>query len=101
MTTQQKPNKTMNYNLLINDEQCDPPTIAVMKDVNLKEREVFIANVELILQEHYGVNTVSFEDGFPEWISSRPYPRFQVQYTAESEEDFYTGELDISCVAIY
>jgi hypothetical protein len=96
-----KTQETRTYNLLINDEQCDPSTIAVMKDVNLKEREVFIANVELILQEHYGVNTVSFKDGFPEWISSQSYPRFQVEYEAESEEDHYSGELDISCVAIY
>jgi hypothetical protein len=94
----------MNYNLLVNNYSEDTPAIAVIKDVNLEKLDSFISTLELVLQEHYcGSNSVTFPNGFPDDVSSRPYPVFCVDFQVEDNngDDLWEGQVEISCIAIY
>lgn len=93
----------MNYNLLVNNYSEDTPAIAVIKDVNLEKLDSFISTLELVLQEHYCVNTVTFPNGFPDYVSSRLYPVFCVDFkvTEDYGDTLWEGQVEISCIAIY
>ena len=92
----------MNYNLLVNNYSEDTPAIAVIKDVNLEKLDSFIPTLELVLQEHYcGASSVTFPNGFPDYILSRPFPIFNVDFKVENEDDLWSGQVEISCIAIY
>jgi hypothetical protein len=93
----------MNYNLLVNNYSEDTPAIAVIKDVNLKKLDSFISTLELVLQEHYCVNTVTFANGFPNDISSEPFPIFFVDFkvTEDYGDTLWDGQVEISCIPIY
>jgi len=94
--------QNMNYNLLVNNYSEDTPAIAVIKDVNLEKLDSFISTLELVLQEHYcGANSVTFPNGFPDYVSSRPYPVFSVDFKVENEDDLWEGQVEISCIPIY
>jgi len=93
----------MNYNLLVNNYSEDTPAIAVIKDVNLEKLDSFISTLELVLQEHYCVNTVTFPNAFPDDVSSRIYPVFCVDFkvTEDYGDTLWEGQVEISCIPIY
>jgi len=94
----------MNYNLLVNNYSEETPCIAVIKDVNLKELDSFISTLELVLQEHYcGGSSVTFPNGFPDYISSKPFPVFWVDFQVEEDngDTLWNSRVEISCIAIY
>jgi hypothetical protein len=85
----------MNYNLLLNNYSEDIPAIAVIKDVNLEKFDSFISTLELVLQEHYcGSNSVTFPNGFPDDVSSRPYPVFCVDFQVEDNNGDDLWDMD-------
>jgi hypothetical protein len=92
-----KPNKT--YNLLVEDRQSDPSTIAVIKDVDLSDHKTLRDKLTLVLTEHYDADTIIKQ--IPEYIQDQYFPSWSVSYETEGSDDKWKGEIEISCVHIY
>jgi hypothetical protein len=83
------------YNLLVEERQSDPPAIAVIKDVDLSDTKTLRDKLTLVLTEHYDANITIEHLQIP---ADRHFPRWTISYEIDNQ---WTGNIEISCIAIY